>query len=175
MGLGKTIEVIALLLHRQQQSPSHGPTTLLICPTSLLGNWERELAKFSPSIPFFVHHGNNRDPLPKAFPPHMVVLTTYGVVRREEETFAARTPAEMIDALPPDLRAFLAGGGRIFAGDLRIGARGVEHRAPSSLLAPERSEDEREKDRADPDSGQVRGGAYSRRRLRSCASSARRH
>ena len=91
MGLGKTIEVIALLLHRQQQSPSHGPTTLLICPTSLLGNWERELAKFSPSIPFFVHHGNNRDPLPSGFPPHTVVLTTYGVVRREEETFAART------------------------------------------------------------------------------------
>jgi superfamily II DNA or RNA helicase len=91
MGLGKTIEVIALLLHRQQQNASHGPTTLLVCPTSLLGNWERELAKFSPSIPFFVHHGNNRDPLPKAFAPHTVVLTTYGVVRREEDAFAGRT------------------------------------------------------------------------------------
>ncbi|MBI4912650.1 MAG: DEAD/DEAH box helicase [Acidobacteria bacterium] len=91
MGLGKTIEVIALLLHRQQQNPLHGPTTLLVCPTSLLGNWERELAKFSPSIPFFVHHGNNRDPLPERFAPHTVVLTTYGVVRREEEIFGART------------------------------------------------------------------------------------
>jgi superfamily II DNA or RNA helicase len=91
MGLGKTIEVIALLLHRQQQNATHGPTTLLVCPTSLLGNWERELAKFSPSIPFFVHHGNNRDPLPRAFAPHTVVLTTYGVVRREEEAFGSRT------------------------------------------------------------------------------------
>ena len=90
MGLGKTIEVLALLLHRQQASPQHGPATLLICPTSLLGNWERELAKFAPSLPVFVHHGNNRDPLPGTFRPHTLVLTTYGVVRREEDTFANR-------------------------------------------------------------------------------------
>ena len=91
MGLGKTIQVLALLLHRQEQSPQHGPATLLVCPTSLLGNWERELAKFAPSLPVFVHHGNNRDRLPTHFKPHTLVLTTYGVVRREEETFAART------------------------------------------------------------------------------------
>ena len=91
MGLGKTIEVLALLLHRQQQSPQHGPPTLLVCPTSLLGNWERELAKFAPSLPVFVHHGNNRDRLPSAFRPHTLVLTTYGVVRREEDTFAQRS------------------------------------------------------------------------------------
>ncbi len=91
MGLGKTIEVLALLLHRQNQSPSFGPPTLLVCPTSLLGNWEREIAKFAPSIPFFVHHGNNRDVLPQHFRPHTVVLTTYGVIRREEEIFGART------------------------------------------------------------------------------------
>jgi len=91
MGLGKTIQVLALLLHRQAQSPQHGPATLLVCPTSLLGNWERELAKFAPSLPVFVHHGNNRDRLPTHFKPHTLVLTTYGVVRREEEGFAART------------------------------------------------------------------------------------
>jgi superfamily II DNA or RNA helicase len=91
MGLGKTIEVIALLLHRQEQSPQHGPPTLLVCPTSLLGNWERELAKFGPSLPVFVHHGNNRDRLPTTFKPHTLVLTTYGVIRREEEIFAGRS------------------------------------------------------------------------------------
>lgn len=91
MGLGKTIQVLALLLHRQAQSPQHGPATLLVCPTSLLGNWERELAKFAPSLPVFVHHGNNRDHLPTHFKPHTLVLTTYGVVRREEDAFAART------------------------------------------------------------------------------------
>ncbi|WP_306598369.1 DEAD/DEAH box helicase [Geothrix sp. 21YS21S-2] len=90
MGLGKTIEVLALLLHRQQQDPHVGNPTLLICPTSLLGNWEREIAKFAPTIPFFVHHGNNRDRLPKVFRPHTIVLTTYGVIRREEEVFGAR-------------------------------------------------------------------------------------
>ncbi len=90
MGLGKTIEVLALLLHRQLQSPQFGPPTLLTCPTSLLGNWEREIAKFAPSIPFFVHHGNNRDLLPQYFKPHTIVLTTYGVIRREEEIFSAR-------------------------------------------------------------------------------------
>jgi SNF2 family DNA or RNA helicase len=88
MGLGKTIQVLALLLHRQTESPAFGPATLLVCPTSLLGNWERELAKFAPSLPVFVHHGNNRDRLPATFKPHTLVLTTYGVVRREEDTFA---------------------------------------------------------------------------------------
>jgi len=90
MGLGKTIEVLALLLHRQQQDPHVGNPVLLICPTSLLGNWEREIAKFAPTLPFFVHHGNNRDRLPKFFKPHTIVLTTYGVIRREEEVFGAR-------------------------------------------------------------------------------------
>ena len=90
MGLGKTIEVLALLLHRQERNPQVGPPTLLICPTSLLGNWEREIAKFAPTLSFFVHHGNNRDRLPKVFKPHTIVLTTYGVIRREEEIFGAR-------------------------------------------------------------------------------------
>jgi superfamily II DNA or RNA helicase len=90
MGLGKTIQVLALLLHRKEASPKEGGVTLLVCPTSLLGNWEREIAKFAPSLPLFVHHGNNREELPKSFKPHTIVLTTYGVVRREEETFAAR-------------------------------------------------------------------------------------
>ncbi|HJU83804.1 MAG TPA: DEAD/DEAH box helicase [Holophagaceae bacterium] len=90
MGLGKTIQVLALLLLRQLQKPKEGAPTLLVCPTSLLGNWERELAKFAPTLPLFVHHGNNRDRLPKAFKPHTIVLTTYGVVRREEEEFGLR-------------------------------------------------------------------------------------
>ncbi|HJW72863.1 MAG TPA: DEAD/DEAH box helicase [Geothrix sp.] len=96
MGLGKTIQVLALLLHRQEQSPHYGPTTLLVCPTSLLGNWERELAKFAPTIPVFVHHGNNREPLPRAFKAHTVVLTTYGVIRREEEEFRDRPWGMMV-------------------------------------------------------------------------------
>ena len=90
MGLGKTIEVLSLLLHRQHESPEYGPPTLLICPTSLLGNWEREIKRFAPKLPFFVHHGNNRQDLPQQFAPHTILLTTYGVARREESAFAAR-------------------------------------------------------------------------------------
>ena len=91
MGLGKTIEVLALLLHRQEKNPSTEAPTLLICPTSLLGNWGREISKFAPTIPCFIHHGNNRDSLPLTFQPHTIVLTTYGVIRREEEIFINRT------------------------------------------------------------------------------------
>ena len=96
MGLGKTIQVLALMLHRQEQSPTFGPPLLLVCPTSLLGNWEREIAKFAPTIPFFVHHGNNREDLPTTFKPHTIVLTTYGVIRREEEIFGNRAWGGMV-------------------------------------------------------------------------------
>jgi superfamily II DNA or RNA helicase len=90
MGLGKTIEVLALLLHRQETNSLLGAPTLLVCPTSLLGNWGREISKFAPTIPCFMHHGNNRDSLPLKFKPHTIVLTTYGVIRREEEIFTNR-------------------------------------------------------------------------------------
>lgn len=47
MGLGKTIQVIALLLHQRETGQASGPV-LLTCPTSLVGNWQRELARFAP-------------------------------------------------------------------------------------------------------------------------------
>ena len=58
MGLGKTIQLISLLLNRKQKNPS--AHTLLICPTSVVGNWVMELQKFAPSLKFMVHHGNDR-------------------------------------------------------------------------------------------------------------------
>jgi SNF2 family DNA or RNA helicase len=48
------------------------------------------MGRFAPGLPLFVHHGNNRQDLPLAFDPHTVVVTTYGVARREEDAFAAR-------------------------------------------------------------------------------------
>ncbi|WP_163512261.1 DEAD/DEAH box helicase [Fodinicola acaciae] len=80
MGLGKTIQLIALHLHRKS-----GPT-LVICPTTLLGNWERELAKFAPHLPVRRYHGGQRhlDDLRH----DEVVLASYGVVRRDAETLA---------------------------------------------------------------------------------------
>jgi len=59
MGLGKTPQTIAYLLAIKQQGSLQGPS-LLICPTSIIGNWERELKRFSPEISYYVHHGIGR-------------------------------------------------------------------------------------------------------------------
>ncbi|HVF03655.1 MAG TPA: DEAD/DEAH box helicase [Frankiaceae bacterium] len=84
MGLGKTVQVLALHLRRHELGGTQ--PTLVVCPTSLLGNWERECAKFAPSIPVRRFHGGDR---------HLadvrsdeIVLATYGVVRRDRAPLA---------------------------------------------------------------------------------------
>ncbi len=57
MGLGKTIQVIALHLHRREAKA--GPT-LVVCPASLLGTWEREVRRFAPDVPVRRYHGGGR-------------------------------------------------------------------------------------------------------------------
>ncbi|MEU6144138.1 DEAD/DEAH box helicase [Streptomyces sp. NPDC047081] len=73
MGLGKTITVIALHLKRARSEP-----TLVVCPASLLGNWQREITRFAPGVPVRRFHGPDRslDGLDAGF-----VLTTYGTMR----------------------------------------------------------------------------------------------
>ncbi|MFI5684352.1 DEAD/DEAH box helicase [Streptomyces sp. NPDC051636] len=73
MGLGKTITLIALHLKRARTEP-----TLVVCPASLLGNWQREIARFAPGVPVRRFHGPDRtlDGLDTGF-----VLTTYGTMR----------------------------------------------------------------------------------------------
>lgn len=87
MGLGKTIQFIAYLLFRQEQNPDEGLGTLLVCPTSVVGNWERELNRFAPSIKVIRYHGSNRpstlEALEEALEPHAVVITTYGLATRD--------------------------------------------------------------------------------------------
>nr|WP_329013432.1 DEAD/DEAH box helicase [Streptomyces sp. NBC_00690] len=78
MGLGKTITLIALHLHRQIDESTTGPT-LVVCPASLLGNWQREIEKFAPGTPVRRFHGPTRtleDLRDGEF-----VLTTYGTMR----------------------------------------------------------------------------------------------
>ncbi|WP_436701070.1 DEAD/DEAH box helicase [Nocardioides sp. BYT-33-1] len=88
MGLGKTITLIALHLHRLEQGISHGGPTLVICPTSLLGNWEAEIRRFAPGLAVRRFHGSARslDGLRGGF-----VLTTYGTLRRDIDTFSRLT------------------------------------------------------------------------------------
>ncbi|MES5824182.1 DEAD/DEAH box helicase [Streptomyces sp. RG80] len=78
MGLGKTITLIALHLHRQTDPATAGPT-LVVCPTSLMGNWQREIEKFAPGTPVRRFHGPRRDL--DALADGEFVLTTYGTMR----------------------------------------------------------------------------------------------
>ncbi|TQK68850.1 DEAD/DEAH box helicase [Nocardioides sp. SLBN-35] len=86
MGLGKTITLIALHLHRLESGRSSGGPTLVVCPASLLGNWEAEVERFAPGVPVRRFHGGSRslDDLDGGF-----VLTTYGTLRRDADTLAA--------------------------------------------------------------------------------------
>ncbi|MEW6152390.1 MAG: DEAD/DEAH box helicase [Actinomycetota bacterium] len=82
MGLGKTAQLIATVL----ADPAPGPT-LVVCPVSVLGNWERELARFGPALRVHVHHGagrhSGRRSFAKVVAGHDAVLTTYSLVARD--------------------------------------------------------------------------------------------
>ncbi|MFJ7071383.1 DEAD/DEAH box helicase [Streptomyces sp. NPDC098781] len=85
MGLGKTITLIALHLHRQSDTSSAGPT-LVVCPTSLMGNWQREIEKFAPGTRVRRFHGSRRDL--EALADGEFVLTTYGTMRLDARRLA---------------------------------------------------------------------------------------
>jgi superfamily II DNA or RNA helicase len=78
MGLGKTLQAIALLTARAQDRPH-----LVVCPTSVVGNWERELARFAPAMDVVRHHGTDRAVTSRAFRPGVVVVTSYALLRRD--------------------------------------------------------------------------------------------
>lgn len=88
MGLGKTIQWIAYALHVKQNNEQVGPA-LLICPTSVIANWEQELSVFAPSLTIWTHHGPGRlkdeDFVQKAEQVD-VVITSYALAMRDEET-----------------------------------------------------------------------------------------
>ncbi len=89
MGLGKTIQAIALLL-RERQCDSLGPA-LVICPTSVVGNWKREVQRFAPELRVMIHHGGDRATgaeLVAATAEHDVVISTYGLARRDVDDLA---------------------------------------------------------------------------------------
>ncbi|MFD7334617.1 SNF2-related protein [Streptomyces violascens] len=81
MGLGKTITVIALHLRRARTEP-----TLVVCPASLLGNWQREIARFAPGVPVRRFHGSSRSLQGSE---GGFVLTTYGTMRGSAPQLAA--------------------------------------------------------------------------------------
>ncbi len=88
MGLGKTIQMLALLLKDKERGVDK--PTLLICPTSVVGNWQREAKKFAPSLNVQVHHGIARKK--KEFlsdvSEYDIVISTYALAHRDEEIFS---------------------------------------------------------------------------------------
>jgi SNF2 family DNA or RNA helicase len=95
MGLGKTIQLLSLI---SDQAPGAGPT-LLICPMSLVGNWQREAARFTPGLRVHVHHGADRldaGSLALLLADVDLVVTTYGVATRDRAALSQLTWARVV-------------------------------------------------------------------------------
>lgn len=92
MGLGKTVQTIALLLREQEEQGRLPAPTLLVCPTSVVTNWEREVRRFAPSLTTLVHQGPDRlrdGAFIEAAQRVDLVLSSYPIVRRDAETLQA--------------------------------------------------------------------------------------
>ncbi|WP_239094826.1 DEAD/DEAH box helicase [Planotetraspora silvatica] len=93
MGLGKTAQTLSLLLEERAGGAEPAPT-LLVCPMSLLSNWQKEAARFAPSLDVYLHHGSSRsreEELAERVGGADLVLTTYGTALRDREALAGLT------------------------------------------------------------------------------------
>jgi SNF2 family DNA or RNA helicase len=86
MGLGKTIQIIALLL---LELPRKESPALIVCPTSLIANWEREFARFAPSVKLLLHRGQNRTGIYRGLQHANVVIATYDTVVSDVSIFSS--------------------------------------------------------------------------------------
>jgi SNF2 family DNA or RNA helicase len=88
MGLGKTIQALALIQKDWESGERH--PVLLMCPTSVVNNWQKEASRFTPELPVMVHHGIERmkgkDFKTKAME-HAIVISSYAILTRDFETF----------------------------------------------------------------------------------------
>jgi SNF2 family DNA or RNA helicase len=86
MGLGKTLQIIALLL---LEPPQHSAPALILCPTSLIANWVREIARFAPSLSVLVHRGTQRAGIYRELQKTNVVVTTYDTMVNDISLFSS--------------------------------------------------------------------------------------
>jgi non-specific serine/threonine protein kinase len=81
MGLGKTIQALSFLHHYRQQ---YGQLrALVVCPTTLIFNWENEIKKFAPELTYRIHHGGERLRNKEALNGFEIIITTYGTLRSD--------------------------------------------------------------------------------------------
>ncbi|MBY0122281.1 DEAD/DEAH box helicase [Bacillus sp. S/N-304-OC-R1] len=89
MGLGKTVQLISYLLKVREQEKNSGPA-LIICPTSVLSNWQKEIERFAPGLNVYLHYGGNRpkgDEFTEKATGSDIVLTSYGLSHLDLEEF----------------------------------------------------------------------------------------
>jgi SNF2 family DNA or RNA helicase len=91
MGLGKTMQLLAFLLRCKDEARRDARPALLIAPTSVVGNWEREVERFAPSLDVVRHYGTSRAKSASDIPkkPGTLVVTTYGLLRRDAELLSS--------------------------------------------------------------------------------------
>lgn len=81
MGLGKTVQALSFLEHVRAENES--VKALVVCPTTLIYNWESEIKKFTPKLTYRIHHGATRTRLREEILDHDVTITTYGTLRSD--------------------------------------------------------------------------------------------
>ncbi|WP_372880794.1 SNF2-related protein [Psychromonas sp.] len=95
MGLGKTIQTLAYLLYKKERQQLVDPA-LVICPTSLVGNWLNETLKFTPDLKVLVLHGTDRHQHFASLADYDLVITTYPLVGRDFEQLELQPFSDLI-------------------------------------------------------------------------------
>jgi hypothetical protein len=85
MGLGKTVQALSFIQHYYDEYQEL--KALVVCPTTLIYNWENEIKKFTPSLEYHIHHGPQRLRNAEELAKHHVIITTYGTLRSDIKTF----------------------------------------------------------------------------------------
>jgi SNF2 family DNA or RNA helicase len=89
MGLGKTIQTLTFLQHYKNK---YGDLkAIVVCPTTLIYNWENEINKFTPELTYIVHHGPNRTNKAENLKEFNIIISTYGTLRSDVEMFMKNT------------------------------------------------------------------------------------
>ena len=86
MGLGKTVQALSFLQHFYEKNDGD-LKALVVCPTTLIYNWENEIKKFTPSLEYHIHHGAQRCRTMDELLKHNVIITTYGTLRSDIKLF----------------------------------------------------------------------------------------
>ncbi len=129
MGLGKTVQALALVQNEQERGEKR--PVLLVCPTSVVNNWRKEAAKFTPELSVLIHHGTDRrkqNDFIKFAQKHAMVVSTYALLHRDiaflsKVKWAGIVLDEAQNVKNPSTRQFKAA--RSLAADYRIALTGT--------------------------------------------------